>query len=259
MSYIKLFEQYASEQKGINEARKLVKQFASAMKLDIVDSPELVGLMNPEYGFMDFGAAEDGSFMAQFVINFEPTGWTESWYLVVYPEEKMFTLATDAFSVKMQGKNLELIEDDGWECLYKLQEWKKIKSDDLHAFMNDPEGNNDYNEVSTEEKDTYLSIRQTHSRFIVSIGYDGKKFFNESTKYRLEIVAIKDTKLHKTINSDRGINNDRLAAQTFYDDRHISDENAIAIIDKDTKKVLWISDPLTKVKEGRFDISTLIK
>lgn len=44
---IKLFEQYVSEQQGINEARKLAKQFASAMKLNIVDSPELVGLMNP--------------------------------------------------------------------------------------------------------------------------------------------------------------------------------------------------------------------
>jgi len=142
MSYIKLFEQYASEQQGINEARKLAKQFASAMKLDIVDSPELVGLMNPEYGFMDFGAEEDGSFMAQFVINFEPTGWEESWYLAVYPEEKKFTLATDAFSVLMKGKNLEIIEDDGWECLYTLAEWKKINTDDLHAFMNDPEGNN---------------------------------------------------------------------------------------------------------------------
>lgn len=259
MSYIKLFEKYASEQQGIKEARKLAKQFASAMKLDIVDSSEIVGLMSPDYGFMDFGADEDGSFMAQFVVNFEPTGWSERWYLCVYPEEKKLTLATDAFSVLMKGKNLELIEDDDWECLYTLAEWKKIKPVDLHTFMNDPEGNNDYNEVADEEKDTYLSIRQIHNQFIVSIGYDGKKFFNESTKYRLEIVAIKDAKLHKTINSDTGINNMRWAAQTFYDDRHISDENAIAIIDKDTKKVLWISDPLTKVKEGRFDISTLIK
>ncbi len=144
MSYIKLFEQYASEQQGINEARKLAKQFASAMKLDIVDSPELVGLMSPTYGFLDFGDDPngDGTFMAQFVINFEPTGWTESWYLVVYPEEKKFTLATDACSVLMKGKNLELIEDDDWECIYTLAEWKKINTDDLHTFMNDPEGNN---------------------------------------------------------------------------------------------------------------------
>lgn len=139
MSYIKLFEQYASEQQGINEARKLAKQFASAMKLNVVDSPELVGLMNPEYGFMDFGDKEDGSFMAQFVINFEPTNWDEGWYLAVYPEEKKFTLATDACSLQIKGKNkFELIEDDGWECIYTLAEWKKVDLNALKTFMDNP-------------------------------------------------------------------------------------------------------------------------
>ena len=137
---IKLFEQYVSEQQGINDAIKLAKQFASAMGLNIVNSPELIGLMSPTYGFLDFGDDPngDGTFMAQFDIPGDYSGW--EWYLAVYPEEKMFTLATDSLSVQIKGKNLELVEDDGWECLYKLSDWKKIKPDELSEFMNNPEG-----------------------------------------------------------------------------------------------------------------------